>query len=37
MIKTALESAVELTDSHLEEIVNVWNKKSSSVDELDTM
>ena len=28
---------VELTDSSLEEIVNVWNKKSNSFSKLDTM
>ena len=32
----ALESPLELTDSHLEEIVDVWNRKSS-LGELDTM
>ena len=28
LMKIALESPVELTDSHLEEIVDVWNRKS---------
>ena len=28
LIKIALESPDELTDSHLEEVVNVWNRKS---------
>ena len=28
LMKIALESPDELTDSHLEEVVNVWNKKS---------
>ena len=41
LMKIALESPVELTDSHLEEIVDVWNRKSrrirSSLGELDTM
>ena len=27
----ALESPVELTDSHLEEIVDVWNRKSRRI------
>ena len=37
----ALESPIELTDSHLEEPVDVWNRKSSYknniLDELDTV
>ena len=28
LMKIALESRVELTDSHLKEIVDVWNRKS---------
>ena len=28
LMKIALESPDELTDSHLEEVVNVWNRKS---------
>ena len=35
LIKIALESPVELTDSHLEEGVDVWNRKS--LGDLDTM
>ena len=31
LMKIALESPVELTDSHLEEIVDVWNRKSRRV------
>ena len=31
LMKIALESAVELTDSHLEEIVDVWNRKSRRI------
>ena len=38
LMKIALESSVELTDGHLEEIVDVWNRKSSgSLCEFDTM
>ena len=37
-MKIALKSPVELTDGHLEEIVDVWNRKSSgSICEFDTM
>ena len=31
LMKIALESPDELTDSHLEEVVNVWNRKSRRV------
>ena len=31
LMKIALESPDELTDSHLEEVVNVWNRKSRTV------
>ena len=31
LMKIALESPVELTDSHLEEIVDVWNRKSRRI------
>ena len=31
LIKIALESQVELTDSHLEEIVDVWSRKSRRI------
>ena len=31
LMKIALESPVELTDSYLEEIVDVWNRKSRRV------
>ena len=31
LMKIALESPDELTDSHLEEIVNVWNRKSRRI------
>ena len=31
LIKIALESPDELTDSHLEEVVNVWNRKSRRI------
>ena len=30
-LKIALESPDELTDSHLEEVVNVWNRKSRKI------
>ena len=30
-MKIALESPDELTDSHLEEVVNVWNRKSRRI------
>jgi len=36
LMKIVLESSAELTDSHLE-VVDVWNIKSSSLGELDTM
>ena len=36
LMKIPLEFPVELTDSHLEEMVDVWNRKSS-LGELDTM
>ena len=35
--KIALESPVELIDSHLEEIIDVWNRKSNSLGELEIM
>ena len=31
LMKIALESPDELTDSHLEEVVNVWNRKSRRI------
>ena len=31
LLKIALESPDELTDSHLEEVVNVWNRKSRRI------
>ena len=31
LMKIALESPDELTDSHLEEVVNVWNTKSRRI------
>ena len=31
LMKIALESPVELTDSHLEEVVDVWNRKSRRI------
>ena len=31
LMKIALESPDELTDSHLEEVVNVWNRKSTRI------
>ena len=31
LMKVALESPDELTDSHLEEVVNVWNRKSRRI------
>jgi len=31
LMKIALESPVELTDSYLEEIVDVWNRKSRRI------
>ena len=31
LMKTALQSPVELTDGHLEEIVDVWNRKSRRI------
>ena len=31
LMKIALESLVELTDSHLEETVDVWNRKSRRI------
>ena len=31
LMKIALESPVELTDSHLEEIIDVWNRKSRRI------
>ena len=31
LMKIALESPVELTDSHLEEIVDVWNRRSRRI------
>ena len=36
-MKTALESPDKLTDGHLEEVVDVWNRNSSSLGILDTM
>ena len=37
-MKIALHSLVELTDNHLEENVDVWNRKNrSSLGVLDTM
>ena len=37
-MKIALESPVELKDGYLEEIFDVWNRKSnSSLGEFDTM
>ena len=38
LMKIALESPFKLTDGNLEEIVDVWNRKSSSsICEFDTM
>ena len=31
LMKIALESPAELTDSHLEEVVDVWNRKSRRI------
>ena len=31
LMKIALESPVELTDSHLEKIVDIWNRKSRRI------
>ena len=31
LMKIALESPDELTDSHLEEVANVWNRKSRRI------
>ena len=31
LMKIAFESPDELTDSHLEEVVNVWNRKSRRI------
>ena len=31
LMKIALESPDELTDSHLEEVVNVWNRKNRRI------
>ena len=31
LMKIALESPDELTDSHLEEVVDVWNRKSRRI------
>ena len=31
LMKIGLESPDELTDSHLEEVVNVWNRKSRRI------
>ena len=31
LMKIALESPDELTDSHLEEVVNMWNRKSRRI------
>ena len=31
LMKIALESPDELTDSHIEEVVNVWNRKSRRI------
>ena len=31
LMKIAFESPIELTDSHFEEIVDVWNRKSRSI------
>ena len=31
LMKIAIESPAELTDSHLEEIVNVWNRKDRRI------
>ena len=31
LMKIALESPDDLTDSHLEEVVNVWNRKSRRI------
>ena len=31
LMKIVLESPDELTDSHLEEVVNVWNRKSRRI------
>ena len=37
-MKIALQSSVELTDSNIEEIIDVWNRKSrSGLDTLNTM
>ena len=37
-MKTALQSPVELTDSNLEEIIDVWNRKNrSGLGALNTM
>ena len=31
LMKIALESPVELTDSNLEEIIDIWNRKSRRI------
>ena len=31
LMKTALQSPVQLTDGHLKEIVDVWNRKSRRI------